>query len=389
MPYLTPPKGETGPVELADVFAAPDTRNLPVFWAQAEYLYWWTSPGPLSQPLVTTGTGPNAGGLADPGTTKLIGGSSLDIGWQSGIRLTTGLNMPNILYPCEVGGFFLGQQSFHGAVASDQMGNPILVRPFYNIETGNPNAASIIAAPGLLQGRVDVGSNSQLWGLEANLVCLGGHMDNFQWTALAGIRYLSLSESLLIQDSSTLLTDGAALFDNVPRVKGDIIGSRDLFQTHNHFAGGQFGMRGDYRLGSLVVEGTFKVALGDTHQVTKVNGFSTLQAADGTVLVQPGGLLALPSNSGSFSRDKFALAPEAGLKVGYAVTPRITCSLGYDFLWWSSVARAGDQIPRIISDTQIPTSPAFMFPGRFQPLPQQNPSDFYLHGLTASVEWRF
>src|SRR5262245_32414469 len=32
------------------------------FWADAGYLYWWIKPMPLSRPLVTTGTGPNAGG---------------------------------------------------------------------------------------------------------------------------------------------------------------------------------------------------------------------------------------------------------------------------------------------------------------------------------------
>src|SRR5262249_19783267 len=158
-PYLNLPPGESAnPIALDDL--AVDPHTLPVFWAQAEYLYWWTSPGPLSQALVTTGTGPSAGGLADPGTVKLIGGTSLDYGGQSGGRFLAGLNMPNIIWPVEVGFFFLGQQSFQAAEASDANGNPILVRPFFNVATGNPNAAAIVAAPGLLQGRVDVHSNS-------------------------------------------------------------------------------------------------------------------------------------------------------------------------------------------------------------------------------------
>jgi hypothetical protein len=203
------------------------------------------------------------------------------------------------------------------------------------------------------------------------------------------VRYLNLSEALTIQDASILLTDAVAFFNGVPLFKGDFISTRDLFQTHNHFFGGQIGIRGEYRLDRVVLQGSFKLALGDTHQTETVNGVSTLLAADGSKMVLPGGLLALPSNSGSFSRDQFALVPEADLRVGYAITPYVTCSLGYDFLWWSSVARPGSQIPHVLSDTQIPSSPAFNTPGHFQPVPQQHPTGFYLHGLMLSLECKF
>jgi hypothetical protein len=76
--------------------------------------------------------------------------------------------------------------------------------------------------------------------------------------------------------------------------------------------------------------------------------------------------------------------PEVGLTVGYQCTDHWRVFGGYNFLYWSSVARAGEQIdPRVNAfSTLIPGSPrvpAFPF----------HSEDFWAQGLTLGVEYRY
>jgi hypothetical protein len=70
------------------------------------------------------------------------------------------------------------------------------------------------------------------------------------------------------------------------------------------------------------------------------------------------------------------------------VTNTIHLGIGYNFLYWSNVVRAGDQIDRVVNPQQVPalqgaasaaTRPAFTFNG----------TDFWAHGLACSLEFRF
>ena len=87
----------------------------------------------------------------------------------------------------------------------------------------------------------------------------------------------------------------------------------------------------------------------------------------------------------------------AGLDVGVTFAKNIWVSVGYNFLYWSSVVRPGEQIDRRLDVTQIPNfspppSPPF---GPTLPTNPQVPqrllkdSDFWAHGLTAGIEIRF
>src|SRR5262249_34874117 len=127
------------------------------------------------------------------------------------------------------------------------------------------------------------------------------------------------------------------------------------------------------------------------------NGVLTVIQANGTVTNFKGGLLALPSNIGSESRDRFSVVPEAGVSLGFAVMNGVRLSVGYNFLYWSSVVRPGDQIDRRLGVLQIPGSPPLPSPP-FGPTLPTNPTvpqrlfkdtDFWAHGLTVGLEFTF
>jgi hypothetical protein len=101
----------------------------------------------------------------------------------------------------------------------------------------------------------------------------------------------------------------------------------------------------------------------------------------------PGGLLALSSNIGSHSRDIFTVVPEVRLQLAYDVGPRLRLHAGYDFLYWSQVLRAGDQIDLVVNPDLLPPAlpgafplrPAFTFQG----------SSFWAQGIDLGLELRF
>jgi hypothetical protein len=139
------------------------------------------------------------------------------------------------------------------------------------------------------------------------------------------------------------------------------------------------------------VDGYGKLALGATHQTLDINGGQTFTNVATPIDPRPGGLLALSSNIGHFSRDRFAVVPEVGVNVGYNLTPNLRAYVGYNFLYWSSVARPGDQIDRVIDSALIPN---FNIPPR-PPTGQNRPAvlfkdtDYWAQGVTFGIELTF
>ena len=75
------------------------------------------------------------------------------------------------------------------------------------------------------------------------------------------------------------------------------------------------------------------------------------------------------------------------LQVGYRLNDHIKLFAGYSFLFWTDVARPGDQVDLRLNPAQIPQSgltggprlPAFSFHG----------TDFWAQGVNIGVEFRY
>jgi len=368
------------------------------FWVSADYLLWWIKKAPLGGPLVTTdrtnGATPTAGGLADPTTQTVIGGNRIGDNPFSGARFQAGMCLGDDV-AVEVGGFFLANQLKNQAVNSDSSGNPFLFRPYLNVDTGNPNAGTFVssgaAAPGALAGGVLVASKSSLWGANANLAGVLCRTEGVRLDALAGFRYLNLHERLDIRQATTDLTGGNGNFGGATNFTsaGDTFYIQDNFHTINQFYGGQLGLRAQTQFGRLGLAGTARVSLGDTQEIVRVDGATTLVRAAGGSATLPGGILALPSNSGSALSNRFAVVPEVGVLVGLQLTSWMRLSAGYDFLSWSSVVRPGNQIPLVVSAGQIPSSSTFGVNPQAVPGPVSHSTDFWSQGLTFGLGLSF
>lgn len=384
----------------------------PELWVRTEGLLWWLRSHALSTPVVTASTVPDvidangnnvSAGLGRPGTSVLVGPGDLGYGALSGGRLTIGgwLNRQGTL-GLEAQGFLLETGSFRRSFASDATGNPVIGNPIIDSSGFVGGGENAIVASFPLTNKTDqigfrgdqgVLSHSRLWGAEANAVLNSIRSNRYSLDFLVGFRYLNLAEDLSVLGNSTNLVpeadEGGVAFLN--DFFDGTVTSNDTFTTRNQFYGGQLGVRVEVPFGRRFVNVAAKVALGSTHEIVEVRGFSTLQTTAGATAATVGGTYAVASNIGRRSRDEFSVVPEVNVKLGYHLTKRLRGFLGYDFLYWSDVARAGNQIDRRVDIRQVPTIGPIFDPTlrNVPPFPFLRGSDFWAQGLSFGLEFRY
>jgi hypothetical protein len=374
-------------------------------WCSAEFLLWWIKQGQVP-PLATVGTLDSLGALG-PGTATLFGGD-LNYGERLGGRFTIGY----WLDACQTRGieasyFYLGGPSDNFSFSSTDLPDSlVLARPFFNVITGLEDS-QLISFPDITSGNIRISSNSQLQGAEFNFVCNRCcccndccQTDSCQANScqtdccyrsgrrvdlIAGFRYLGLNEDLHITENLTTLPTAP-----LPFVPGATITVADVFGTRSNFYGGQIGAREEWSRGRWFVNVLGKVALGDTHQEVRISGTTDFTDPGVPTVRQQGGLLALPTNIGSYSRDQFSVVPEIGINVGRQVTDHLRVFAGYTLLYWSGVVRPGDQIDLGVNLTQLPTptGPGTLV-GEARPAFAFHNTDLWAQGLNFGLEYNW
>ena len=379
---------------------ASDGTSQTRFWASAEYLLWWLKRDDNGQALITTGDpadGIFAGALGQPGTGILASQSSFDQGVSQGLRLEAGF-MLNDRFGIAVSGFFLEKQTNYLSFASDPAGTIILGVPFFDLNTIGPAPfAHQISGGGIVEGAAALTYSSELWGLESNAVIDVGSTESRNVKLLVGFRYADLIDNYTYQDRSSLTAAGIAqqqalFFNGVANVPvGNSVGAIDNFRTRNQFYGGQVGLQGEWERGRFILGATGKLALGVTHQALEVQGssFQVVNATGAIAAVAPGGVLALPTNIGIQSDNHFAVVPEITVKVGYRLTDALTASVGYNFMYWSSVVRPFKNVPTSSNTFLIPTDGTFGIGGGPGPASIFERSSFWAQGINFGLEYKY
>jgi hypothetical protein len=379
-----------------------------------EYLHWWVKGAPLAVPLLTTAPDvqPFEGGFIKGPQVSILYGSpyapatggnnTQNFPGLSGGRLTLGYWLDDTRhYAIEGEGFGLQNGTAGFQTQSQSNGTPAMRVPLYNSVpylAGGPGGMLVlptedgvpVSVPDAVAGSVSFKNTLSLWGLQANGVVNLYRDSSWELSGLGGFRYLNLSE-------------GFNLYLNIAGVANSAYTTEygwtsDNFSTQNHFYGATLGLRGKYNLGPMFVEASGWVSFGANNESLDVSGyfqeFNTpiVSGIPGVAFGQrpliqgPNGIFAQPSNEGQTSGTRFAVVPEVSLKLGYNLTSSIQLTVGYDFLFISSVLRPTDQIDRSFSKglpfQQDPTSTTG--PVRFF-----KTSTFYAQGLSVGVSYRF
>lgn len=386
---IAPPQSEA-PGTACD---SPCCSQGPPFWLSADYLLWWLRSGPVNGPLITTGSAGDAipGALGQPGT-RVIFANNLSSNPFSGMRLQGGIGLGGGL-ALEGGYFFLERRADNFTAASDAGGAPVIARPVFSTRTGLQDAERS-SNPGLWSGQTTLNAHTTLHGYEINLAQTPGlfavdtgesasHVD-----LLLGYRALSLNEDLSLQDTLVPLAP-ALSFQGNPINAPSPLADFDKFHTRNQFYGGQLGARWQGYAGALTLGLTGKVALGANQELVTIEGASTLLNPGSSVTV-PGGVLAVPSNIGRYYRSVFAVAPEAGVSVGWRLTERLSTNIGYTLIYISNVVRPGNQIDHTVNPTQVPTDQDFgKGGGPPRPAFSFHSSDFWAQGINLGLRYQY
>jgi hypothetical protein len=356
----------------------------PRLTVQGEYLLWWLKPAPTPT-LLTTSANPNdLGVLGAPTTTTLFGGGDMQFGPASGVRLFADYRL-NDTWGIAVGGFLMEQQARGQAFRSDPAGTPTIGIPFLSVFDGSEQA-NLLASPGALAGSAAVRLDNRLWGVEANATAHA--CDNGEWhlNVLGGFRYAYLRERLRLDTTSTLLATPGLFAGSVVGPGTTFIGFDD-FSTSNAFYGGQLGFDAAWQRGAFFISTFTKVALGVTQQRSSIRGGTTALLPNGTSSTAIGETLALSTNVGRITNDRFGVLPEVGVNAGVQLTNHLTLFGGYQFLQWNDVARPGDQINRNVNSNLIPTQDDGTRLGPQLPSAALHHTDFWAHGLNFGVQF--
>ncbi|MFL5244189.1 MAG: BBP7 family outer membrane beta-barrel protein [Gemmataceae bacterium] len=369
-------------------------------WFSADYLLWWVRKGSLPRPLVVTGPETDAfpGALDQPNTASLLGGNGLRDNVFSGLRLEGGMWLDaEQSLGIEGSAFYLEKRTVGFSAAGDANGQPFIARPFINAISGNENVYFVsqnFADPNLsaaMTGGINITSSTRLWGWETNAVANLYREGSLHIDAIAGFRLLSLREDLRISEvlSNVVPGGGTSFLGTIIDLPGSV-SSFDLFQTDNRFYGGQVGGKIDWSNGRFSVGLRAKVALGVSQEIVNIDGNTGLFNAGTLVTTAPGGVLTQTTNMGRHLQNEFAVVPEVGLNLGVQLTSRLSARVGYTFLYWSSVARPGNQIDSAINPNLVPTDLGFGTPGGpSRPSPLFRTTDFWAQGINLGMEFRY
>ena len=339
-------------------------------WLSADFLYAAAS-RTLLPPLVTgspAGTDPAvAGVLGRPTTAVAFGGNQLSE-MRPSMRADGGVWFGERF---GIDGTFLTLfETTERFVGSATPGGTILARPVVSGVAGGE--AAVLVGQNGRPGTVWASAGTFTIGGDVNLRYNVGKRQFSRWDVFAGYRYLHLRDSVQV-------TTEQQTFLPVP-VPGDPLAlvmptgtstASDLFRTRNEFHGPQVGVASSHRLFDRVTLSTkLGVAMGVTRSDTDIRG-STTGPVSGAF-----GLLANEGNAGRYTRNAFAVIPSADVRLGYDITDWLRFSVGYTFLYWSSVERAADQIDRGILAPGRPAYPAYS-------------TDYWVQGVTLGVGVRY
>lgn len=373
------------------------TPKQPRWWAGADYLLWRTKSMPVNVPFVTTGPESDlfAGSIGRPGTRVLYGDKSINLGLLSGLRVQTGLWLDddNSL-GIELGGLLLEQGGETARFTGGANGTPFFGIPFLNARTGQQNVFFVSqnfndpAVSAFLTGQLDISTKSSFWTSEINAIVNLRESPESWLLGLVGFRSMGLDESIRFTESlRSLVPGGSVTFAGATIDSPQSVGTMDSFKTATRFYGPQLGTRFGTTLGGLVLSAHAAVAMGVNQQDRVIEGSSVLMSGGRVISALPGGVYALPSNMGRTMQNDFSVVPEAGLSLGYQLTPWLTARMGYNFIYWNNVGRASQQVDSTINPSLVPTDISYGTPGGpNRPGAAFRTSDFWAQGINFGIE---
>ncbi len=307
--------------------------------------------------------------------TEVGGGDGIPTGLITGYSLSGGMYLDQ----CQkigVGGRVFGIFQNVQSETRTSDGSTSLGIPFFNndplVAGEDAYLVAYNAGVPVSSGTVTARADLNMIGAEASGFFLLGRSSDHRVDLVSGYTYNKL------KDSMSLVTVTRDEFTGNLIPDGTVFTTNDLFATENNFHGAHLGMLSSVVHKRISLSTLAKVSFGSMNQAVSIRGFTDRSVFNPASF--PGGILTQQSNITEFNRNTFAFIPEMKLKLGYGLSENIQLSVGYSFMYWSSVALAGNQIDRTVDITQAmggaaSNRPAFNF----------EDSGYWMHGVDLGL----
>ncbi len=350
---------------------------------ESELLLGWIR-GSGAPPLVTTSAATvprnEAGVLTNPTTSSIFGDGLVDTGHRVGTRFRLQRNLGSEGdYGSYFSGMYLDNGSDPAVFSSDASGLPVLGRPFFNSNT-QAQDAQLVSYPDALVGQVSVSTASELYLGELGISRAILRDKEFSFDVNTGYRYLSFRDGLNVREDLRSIDLGGV----IPLDTTFVV--QDSFATMNQFNGGLLGGTLKAHAKNWDLGLYTSVSLGGLSRRLRTSG-----STDVTIPGQPtdsnaGGLLALPTNIGSYQSTKFVAIPELRLFANRLVTKRLSLNFGYTFLLVPNTWRAAEQVDYTVNQSQIGGN---TLSGLSRPTFQGATSDMWIQALSLGLGYRW
>jgi hypothetical protein len=381
-----PNAGPTYAPQVASMEAAPYVG--PLWTVDLQGLAYFVKPvrfnsavlGTTVNPDLNLGAQPSLVGVTDPSYVGELGPGDKSHAPYYGARVSLTHALPvdfaRTAYT-EIAGFWIPDQGTSRRISASPDGNPAILLPFTTTTAtafGPPGNYSAVVAgfidPFHSTGAAVVTTGTQIWGGEWNVAGPVFQGSNFGLEALVGLRYLGMEDQFRLSATSTTV---------------DRFSFSDRFATWCHFYGMQAGGRVLASFDRWAAMFSAKVGMGDTNSRLTVSG-ATLTPA-GT---QAGGFYSSLANIGDRATDRFGVVVDLNLAIRFAVCQTVGVSVGYNFLDWTGVLRASDQLPGAINPAASPVlNPAG---AALVPVIRDRDvtvSSLWMHGVNFGVDFRW
>jgi hypothetical protein len=256
-------------------------------------------------------------------------------------------------------------------------GEFILARPITNADSGDPDAVAF--ASDTLAGSIEVLSDLQLTSTGIVFRNLFWGTPFLRIDYLVGYRHVHLFDRLRVNENLVSLDAGSGFDTDATILRVD------QFRAVNQFHGADLGVKTWWSpTGKIALTGLAKAAIGTANNAVLINGFTRVRSGGDTTFTE-GGVLAQPSNIGRRSQQEFAVVGEVGLGLEWTPACWTKFSLGYNWFYFSDVARAIDQIDTTVDIDQLaPINDTCDRPDFSHRI-----TSFWAQGLTAGFTYQF
>ena len=350
-------------------------------YAELDALIWWAGDSELPELLTTSPGGTalaNAGLLGNASTSVLHGNETIGDWPHVGLRLRLGRyfrrSVPSRI---ELGlwTLFQGQDRFN---ASSSGGDPILTRPFFNT-AASAQDAQVLSFPGIADGRFDSEYQRQAAGLEPLLfVCLWNSGCN--WLEFfSGYRLLWLKDEITLREDVTLTPGGLI-------APGTRFAVEDNFQAENFYHLLPLGLSWSGNRGKWNWNLRGEIGVGFVAHRIRIRGQTDSFIGDTLTGSEPAGLLALGTNSGTHTKNRFAWVPQLAFSGRRSLTDSLSLNVGYTLIYLDDAVQAANHIPTSIDPGNIPpvtpgagASPSFAYTN----------DSILMHGINFGLRYGF